>query len=1068
LLLLTTACGGGQPGTDSTGAQASDSGTRKTALAAAPISWTRCAGEGGFCAFSGTRLVRYGTDTQTATLSLTDGTACSNSVFGDPAPWQSKSCSVADDSSQLAATSTGSSTWVSCGNEGQTCAFTGTHAVRYGTASQFVTLSFSGGVSCSNAVFGDPAVGIAKSCQYEQAASSTPPSTASSTASTSSSASTWIKCANEGQSCTFTGTRSVRYGVDTRLVTRSFTGSVSCSNDVFGDPAAGAGKSCWYEDVAAAAPAADAAVQWIACGSESQFCAFSGTRQVRYGTATAFNLGTYTDGVSCSNAVFGDPAVSYAKSCTYAAAAALALPPVTPSPASPDATGTSPPVVFNASANARPGDVVSLQGEGFGSTPKVYLDSAPDNALEIVNRVGTGWLAVQIPPTAGGALTLRINNGSGTSAQVKLNAARPLHLDALQLVPGGAFRVFGRNLLLPGATPVVTIEGTPAALDLARSNEHVLYATVPASLGARPKAAISVDNGNGSGAAALDRTIEIVASGTGDPFALGVGWGAGFSAISSRVVNAATDARLAAKVSCDGSSDDAWPIQTAIDLAAANGGGIVRLPAGTCRMAGGMALKSNVVVEGAGKDATRLRYESNYPVFGVGLDLAGLRNLTLENAGSSTEGPLLKDSTRVFLQNVRVRLGTSRQMYLSGNRNIVVAGSDFVQAGSISQQGPYVFSDCSGFVFEGNTTSFVGGAPAFGRIHDASIQGNRFSRDGSHQNDAGTVHSFTIDFAHRIAVIGNTFDVTGGPIKNKTRNDGETILSEGGGAARTENLGSVASATATTLGDPNNALNVDPFATGAIPENYGVAIVAGKGAGQTRRLVAYQGGTMTVDRAWDVVPDTSSRYASFVWGLEKTLIKGNTLSQNPRGIWLYHTAIREVDVVGNSISEGGGIYLRSYQNLSQKAFMPIYNVLIAKNRVVNTTGDWMSYINAVFVNADAKAFGIANLGIEIRGNDIVANRPNVSSSWEEYAGTEGFMAMMRIESASAYESSAVPRQLGSVFANNSCTHCDVAVRIGTGAGGTTLLNTQLIDGKALTEDWATTGGSEKSTATVVR
>ena len=137
-----------------------------------------------------------------------------------------------------------------------------------------------------------------------------------------------------------------------------------------------------------------------------------------------------------------------------------------------------------------------------------------------------------------------------------------------------------------------------------------------------------------------------------------------------------------------------------------------------------------------------------------------------------------------------------------------------------------------------------------------------------------------------------------------------------------------------------------------------MAIVAGKGAGQTRRVVSGNGSTLTVDRAWDSTPDTSSHYATFVWGLEKSLIKDNVLSQNPRGIWLYQTAVRDVDVVGNRMIEGGGIFLRAFQNLSNRMFMPLYNVVIANNQVVNTTGHWMSYVNATFANTDDLAQAI--------------------------------------------------------------------------------------------------------------
>jgi serine protease len=60
---------------------------------------------------------------------------------------------------------------------------------------------------------------------------------------------TWTTCASEGGTCTFSGTRDVRYGTATSYVTKTFTGSVACTNTVFGDPARGYVKSCSYSSV---------------------------------------------------------------------------------------------------------------------------------------------------------------------------------------------------------------------------------------------------------------------------------------------------------------------------------------------------------------------------------------------------------------------------------------------------------------------------------------------------------------------------------------------------------------------------------------------------------------------------------------------------------------------------------------------------------------------------------------------------------------------------------------------------------------------------------------------------
>ena len=56
--------------------------------------WTFCAAEGGVCAFTGTEEVRYGANGSYFYKSLTGGTACTNSVFGDPIFGTAKHCAL--------------------------------------------------------------------------------------------------------------------------------------------------------------------------------------------------------------------------------------------------------------------------------------------------------------------------------------------------------------------------------------------------------------------------------------------------------------------------------------------------------------------------------------------------------------------------------------------------------------------------------------------------------------------------------------------------------------------------------------------------------------------------------------------------------------------------------------------------------------------------------------------------------------------------------------------------------------------------------------------------------------
>jgi Flp pilus assembly pilin Flp len=65
-------------------------------------------------------------------------------------------------------------TWTTCANENGVCSFSGTALVRYGANGIWVTQTYTNGVSCTNAVFGDPISGVAKTCQVYPITSPTP------------------------------------------------------------------------------------------------------------------------------------------------------------------------------------------------------------------------------------------------------------------------------------------------------------------------------------------------------------------------------------------------------------------------------------------------------------------------------------------------------------------------------------------------------------------------------------------------------------------------------------------------------------------------------------------------------------------------------------------------------------------------------------------------------------------------------------------------------------------------------------------------------------------------------
>ena len=258
----------------------------------API-WSKCADEGGRCNFNGVRTVRYGANDRFVTREFKNGVDCGNPVFGDPSPGMSKYCEVATVATAAPVPAPGGQGWSKCADEGGRCYFNGVRIVRYGAKDQYNTREFKNGVDCNNQVFGDPIEGATKQCEIAA------PGQAA-----------WVGCANEGETCTFTGLRQVRYGTRGKFTApRNMNKAVECSNAVFGDPAPGITKHCEYSP--------EIPITWTQCATEGGNCNFSGMRVVRYGARERYAIGEFFNGVACTNAVFGDPIRGASKRCEY-------------------------------------------------------------------------------------------------------------------------------------------------------------------------------------------------------------------------------------------------------------------------------------------------------------------------------------------------------------------------------------------------------------------------------------------------------------------------------------------------------------------------------------------------------------------------------------------------------------------------------------------------------------------------------------------------------------------------------------------------------------------------------
>ncbi len=298
-----------------------------------PSGYTKCADEGGTCSFSGSANVAYGCNSSFYYKDATASIGCNSAAFGgdplegvlkacfyksivQPTPkykcsgsscvqdvngtyttsncnnacvptctpscgsWSSCSasctqehtCTRADCSTYVESQScTGGAcipppvctSWNYCASENQFCSFAGTSQARYGVFGVYAYGTYTNGVWCNNATFGDPFPFFVKHCDY-----CAPPLTAC-----NSGPSGYTKCADEGGTCSFSGSANVAYGCNSSFYYKDATTSIGCNSAAFGgDPLEGVLKACFYKTIVqpTCTPSCDNCS--VSCGGGTQTC----------------------------------------------------------------------------------------------------------------------------------------------------------------------------------------------------------------------------------------------------------------------------------------------------------------------------------------------------------------------------------------------------------------------------------------------------------------------------------------------------------------------------------------------------------------------------------------------------------------------------------------------------------------------------------------------------------------------------------------------------------------------------------------------------------------------------
>jgi hypothetical protein len=750
------------------------------------------------------------------------------------------------------------------------------------------------------------------------------------------------------------------------------------------------------------------------------------------------------------------------------------------------------------------GDVVYLQGSGFGTSPQVRYAFNDTNWISITPLTSSAEAAmVQFPASLSrlpDLMAVQVSaDGSNWSASVYINQAKAYSFDTNQVGPGNSFRTFGRNLVF-SRTPTVRLvdaaDGSShyASVNTGSSTSYALTATAPSDIQANHTYSVYVSNGyngNGSngGETAAAATLTGRSSG-GDYWNLGVPWAADLN-FTGNVYNIQNDPRLRLHASGTGGTGDADAINYAIWTANNAGGGIVYLPAGTYTLyfsnGCGFTLSPRVAVVGAGTGNTFVNFgygaapgagQGGYAVC-FGTSQNGVSDITFNNVNQSGQWPQSAagvGGNEIFIQRTNWNIANAQWVVLQQATNMTIQNTSITQGIDPSYNGPLSVSGSSNFVLRGNTIQYVAGELDFDSTTNGVFENNSVIRDASQSAPSWVVtHVVVGNFANNFVLLNNSFGVNGGTLT--TANDGETIGSESGGARRYDEFrGTVQAAGAYSVSD--FAQNFNYSTNNAVPNlrvGATIAIVGGQGAGQWATVtgVSADGHTVSINQPWTVIPAAGSTYATFDWGAANWIIAGNNLANNEKGIEFFDASIRDILIANNTLTNDGEILLSpTEQPTGGGLFNLILNTQILGNTVTDNNGLRPAAISAVaredYQNSN---FGTAIIGLEIRGNSITGTNPNTlvtnTSLDDSKALTEGINLYWQWQTLGNFADNGIPSLLGTVVEGNHLTNSAAAFELNSGDYQTVLASNVTTGVGTLKTDVTLPGISHASVGTVI-
>ena len=715
------------------------------------------------------------------------------------------------------------------------------------------------------------------------------------------------------------------------------------------------------------------------------------------------------------------------------------------------------PVLLSASETVLPGETANIQGGNFSPSAQAWLEvidaqgqPGQPQPLPILSQ-SVNLIQTQIPASVQyGVWAVWVSDGPDNSNVKFVNRPRPVLFDTPDVMPGGTFRIFGRNMIAQNGDSttcaVQFVDGTglayPAAVTGGTSNSLTIKAPAGLPAGASYKVYVSNGLGGAIGSAAADASLPVRPAST-DSWNLGVSW-AGDYVFHANRYDVLHDPRLKMHAVGDGVHDDTAALQAALDTARKSStGGVVYLPAGTYRIAdtNTLVLGAHSVLYGDGPDRTTLLYAttaaqpSKYWLHIQDANLSGLCNLTVKNLNTSrvTNGVIrnasLSGTSEFFLNNVDLQLGNGFGLSLPNVDRLLISNSTI--STQCTQGYALDLSNGTNVTMRNSSLAYRNGRIQLAFVNHAVVENNSFLRDGKAATQ-GARESGGIQpsFGRDIVLLHNTISLVGGTPYTGS-NDGEAVMTQMATHNDFQEVGTASAAGVLSLTDRTKSwTNVSNF----VPAST-VAITDGPGMGQWRTITAHTNTGLTIDRPWDIVPPAGSHYAIGSWSCYQLFVLGNTLQNNLRGIELYNGAWDSV-IDGNTLLSSGEIMLRA----AHRTWLPsderfpskvehdlVWNTSITNNKIVNGSVPQPPRIEVLTCVLGSAPGGNCILGAEVRGNAVTSAPTTLlagagywnSVNWNYSDNVDPFVI------------------LGSIFDENSFSGRAQAQRVGSLPGGST-------------------------------